>query len=58
MAKQPTKHLVKKISEILNKDPRQLDPMVHEVPVTDEGVQVGIRSDGNAVVDWVNGKAW
>ena len=40
--KQSAKHLVKKISEIPNQKPRQLDRTGPEDPVTDEGVQVEI----------------
>ena len=40
--KQSAKHMVKKISEIPNQKPRQLDRTVLEDPVTDEGVQVEI----------------
>ena len=37
VAWQPTKHLMKKISEIPSKQPRQLDPMILEDPEEGEG---------------------
>ena len=52
IARQPTKHMVKNISEILSKEPRQLDPMILEDPEIGEGIQ------GKTVVDWIQGKAW
>ena len=45
------------MSEFSNKEPRQLDPLVLEDPVTDGGIQMEIRGDNKTVVDWVNGKA-
>ena len=42
MTRQPTKHLVKKMSEIPSKEPRKLDPMILEDPRKGEGIQVEI----------------
>ena len=38
--------------------PRQVGPVIHEVPDKDEGIQVEIREAGKRVVCRLNGKAW
>ena len=39
------------------KKPRDLEPLVFEVPAEDKTLMLEIRDDGRTMVDWVNGHA-
>ena len=43
VTRQPTRHMLKKVTGIPSREPRELDPMVLEVPLKDEGIQVEFR---------------
>ena len=50
MLRQPAAHVDKKPGGIPSKEPKDLDPMVLQLPLV-------IRSDSKTVLDWINGHA-
>ena len=48
---------MKKISVLPEREARQLDPMILEVPEEGEEIQVETRGGSKTVVVWVNGRA-